>query len=427
MHEVTKLTSDGMDLVQKRLTEKKTDDSQRRPIVPYHCPTMRLTDLGWGLLCGVTLVALATSLQAEQTPTTQSTTENTAEAGPVHIVLDSEPGSRNYGRPYCGLYCLYAAMLLEERPVEFVDLLKPEYLSRRNGSSLRELERAARDHGMHAVVVGQLTVDSLRDAPYPMVLHVKSDAESTDYDHYELFLGAEDGRARLLNPPKETRWVDYDELALRWSGNALVLSSEPIEMAAVVGRTRNRFAVYLLVGGLVVLGVHQARKRWSRPTVTTTRGFVAVSMRHAVGVSLAATAVGLIYHSRGYAGLLAHPQATAAIQRAHYSAIVPKVSLGTVKRLMRTGAVIVDARYTRDFNLGHLEGARNIPVYADKEQRQAEMAGVSKDARIVVYCQSKGCPYAAKVAAALEQDDFRHVSVFKGGWQEWSAETAAGQ
>ncbi len=149
-------------------------------------------------------------------------------------------------------------------------------------------------------------------------------------------------------------------------------------------------------------------------------------MRHAVGVSLAAVAVGFIYHSRGHAGLLAHPHATAAIQRAHYPALVPKVSLGTVKRWMPEGAVIVDARRSLDFERGHLDGARRIPVRADKERRQAEMADVPKDARIVVYCQSKGCPYAAVVAAALEEDGFSRIYVFPGGWQEWVAEAAAG-
>lgn len=44
--------------------------------------------------------------------------------------------------PYCGLYCLYLTMKLADKEVDFKDLIKPEYLGSRKGSSLAELKKS---------------------------------------------------------------------------------------------------------------------------------------------------------------------------------------------------------------------------------------------------------------------------------------------
>lgn len=47
-------------------------------------------------------------------------------------------------QPYCGLYCLYAAVKLEGKEIRFRDLVKPEYIGSREGSSLQKLRKAAK-------------------------------------------------------------------------------------------------------------------------------------------------------------------------------------------------------------------------------------------------------------------------------------------
>jgi len=96
--------------------------------------------------------------------------------------------NRKSSGPYCGLYCLYAVMKLSDRQVDFRELVKPEYIGSRRGSSLAELKKAAQDYGLHALPAGKVTSRVLRNCPHPVILHVKSESTSREYDHYELFM-----------------------------------------------------------------------------------------------------------------------------------------------------------------------------------------------------------------------------------------------
>ena len=106
---------------------------------------------------------------------------------------------RSSSHPYCGLYCLYATMRLADQKIDFRELLKPEYVSSRKGSSFAELEKAAEDHGMYAWPASNLTSRELRYSAYPIILHTKSSLSKKKYDHYELFLGTQNGKARLVD------------------------------------------------------------------------------------------------------------------------------------------------------------------------------------------------------------------------------------
>ena len=89
--------------------------------------------------------------------------------------------------------------------------------------------------------------------------------------------------------------------------------------------------------------------------------------------------------------------------------------------MLNADAVLIDARREEDYRAGHLEGAISVPVDADDKKQQEAMAGITKDALIIVYCKSRECPYAEAVATRLQKNGFRNLSIFKGGWDEWSA------
>ena len=127
----------------------------------------------------------------------------------------------------------------------------------------------------------------------------------------------------------------------------------------------------------------------------------------------------MCYHFVNDAGFLAHANATSSIQQANAVNFIPKVSKEKVGKLLGSNAVFIDARMARDYEAGHLEGSISIPVNAEDEHRMKAMAGIAKDAKIVIYCQSGGCPYAEKVTAKLKTDGFSNISIFKGGWNKW--------
>ncbi len=161
---------------------------------------------------------------------------------------------------YCGVYCLYAVMKLSDQKVNFQELVKPEYIGSRKGSSLAELKKATEDYGLYAVPTGKLTRRELRNCPYPVILHVKSEIESGQYDHYELFLGIENSQARIFDPPNPVRLVSFAELAPRWSGNGLIVSAESIDLSIVFAPARKRFMLYASIIIACILAFHWAKR-----------------------------------------------------------------------------------------------------------------------------------------------------------------------
>ncbi len=329
-------------------------------------------------------------------------------------------------KPYCGLYAIYAAAKLAGKEIDFGELVKPKYLNSRKGSTLTDLLRAAVDNGFQARVVHNLTINDLRRSPYRMILYVKATAESTEYNHYELLTEKVGDGARLLNPPISLEVVSFRELAPRWSGSALVLSTTPIDMT-VFNRPRRSA---MIACASACIAVVMAMRLFLRRLWTWAKDL----LQSAVGASLgqigllgaAACLCGVLYHIGNEAGFLVLPDGVSACQRAHVTTFLPKIGVNRTRRLLGDGARVIDARMPEDYENGHLEGAVNIPVGTSREQCLEAMSG-PLDSPIVVYCQSLKCPYAEEVAANLVAGGYSNIYIFKGGWREWmQSEARAG-
>jgi rhodanese-related sulfurtransferase len=320
---------------------------------------------------------------------------------------------------YCGIYCLYAVMKLADIDIDPKEVLKPEYIGSAGGSSLAELKKAAENYGMHAAAVGRLTTRELRQSPYPIILHVKSAADKKEYDHYELFLETENGHARLYNPPEPVVVVPFYELAPRWDGTGLIVSAKPIDINTIFASARKRFVMYAAIAVVIILMIRWGRRRWVSPATTMSRQrLLGLSAAQGAGLVFAAMICGMICHFASDEGFLAHPNDTDSIQQAHIGNFIPKIREKEIAELLNTDAVLIDARFACDFEEGHLEGAINIPVDTNDQQRCRALANIDKDARIVVYCQSGGCGFAERVAIKLMSDGFSNVSIFEGGRHE---------
>jgi rhodanese-related sulfurtransferase len=325
-------------------------------------------------------------------------------------------------RPYCGAYCLYSALKSMGRAVEFRELVKPDYIGSGDGSTMAELSQAARDYGLFAGVAARLTTRGLRQCPYPAILHVKANAYHPAYDHYELFLGTEDGQARLFDPPAPPRLVPFHDLAPRWDGYALALSDKPFEIDAIFGPDRQRLLTYGALGALAVVGLHLLAGRVRLPQgPRAQRPQLVVSLGQAAALGTAALFAGGLYHLAAAEGFVANAQATASFQKAYLGGFIPKVGVRHVRRALGTDAVLIDARYAEDFQADHLAGALSLPIDANEVRWQQTVGPVAKNARIIVYCQSTGCKFAQRVASKLVEDGYADVSVFPGGWAEWTA------
>ncbi len=82
---------------------------------------------------------------------------------------------------------------------------------------------------------------------------------------------------------------------------------------------------------------------------------------------------------------------------------------------MRGGdVVVVDVRPRIEFEAGHIQGARSIPI-AELEERLAELPA---DGQIVAYCRGPYCVYAHETVRRLQAAGRRAVRL-DGGWPEW--------
>ncbi|MHC4648309.1 MAG: cysteine peptidase family C39 domain-containing protein, partial [Planctomycetota bacterium] len=255
--------------------------------------------------------------------------------------------------PYCGLRCLYAVLRFYDRPVEFAALLKPEYVGSRRGSSLAELKRAAEDYDLQARSVRNLTTRVMKEAPYLVILHVKSSMDKDFYDHFELFLGTKEGKAMIFDPPEPVRLVPFCELAPRWDGTGLIVSAEPIELNGFLAPSRYRFVAYAAVSLVLVLMVRRSRQRWLPRLVGISRlRSLELSVGQGVAFGFVALLGGMLYHFANDEGLLANAKAVASIQEAHLGNFIPKIGIRKVERMLKEDAVIIDARFARDCKKG---------------------------------------------------------------------------
>ncbi len=114
------------------------------------------------------------------------------------------------------------------------------------------------------------------------------------------------------------------------------------------------------------------------------------------------------------------PDSTAAADTTHALA-EGAISLAEMKRLFDEGsAIILDARDPAEYQQGHIPGAINIPYDRIPEYFDVLQSDVPMDAHVVVYCRSLTCDFSDQLATELKIMGYQNVSVFSGGWDQWS-------
>jgi len=328
-------------------------------------------------------------------------------------------GDRRSSGPYCGLYCLYSILKIEGQAVDFHELVKPEYISSEKGSSFKELKQAAQDFGVNAASLRGLTLTDLKNIDRPIILHVKSDVRQKEYDHFVLYCGDQDGKARIFDPPSPIKTTTYHELAPRWNGTGLIVSREPINTAKILFPAQKRLALFIgLIAAAIVLIRITGTYISHRIKIVSKRALMTLSVAQSAGLVMVALFSGIIYHFISTEGFLSHAGATEPMVKASFVHFIPKVSAKDIENAQGS-VVLVDARQENDYEAGHIDGAVNIPTTLCAKGRIARMGDISKDKRIVIYCQSAGCPYAGTVASHLMEDGFENIAIYKGGWIDW--------
>lgn len=81
----------------------------------------------------------------------------------------------------------------------------------------------------------------------------------------------------------------------------------------------------------------------------------------------------------------------------------------------RKSALVLDVREADEFALGHLQGARNIPL-SQLDARSKELEKF-RDKPVLIVCQRGS--RASKASRLLKAQNFSALNVLKGGMQAW--------
>ena len=102
-----------------------------------------------------------------------------------------------------------------------------------------------------------------------------------------------------------------------------------------------------------------------------------------------------------------------------YETTLLAISLDKAKDFFENGVLFIDARDEVYYNDGHIKNAmKNVflmELIFNIEEKQ------TKEEPIVVYCGDPGCGDSEDLAYDLQNEGFKKLFVFKGGWLEWSA------
>jgi rhodanese-related sulfurtransferase len=82
---------------------------------------------------------------------------------------------------------------------------------------------------------------------------------------------------------------------------------------------------------------------------------------------------------------------------------------------MRSGEVVlVDVRPSEEFEAGHIEGARSVPL----EELEDRLAELPADREVVAYCRGPLCAFAHEAVRRLRATG-REARRLEDGWPEW--------
>ena len=97
------------------------------------------------------------------------------------------------------------------------------------------------------------------------------------------------------------------------------------------------------------------------------------------------------------------------------------IDLARFHDLVEQKAVILDARPSLFYQLGHVPGAHSLSqeTFGADYTRELGYFEAHRGIPVVVYCAGDACVDSQIVAAGLKKLGYARVMVFQGGWAEW--------
>lgn len=99
------------------------------------------------------------------------------------------------------------------------------------------------------------------------------------------------------------------------------------------------------------------------------------------------------------------------------------LSLGEFEAYVEKGSgLVLDARPDIFYRLGHVPGALSLPRddFESAYKNLQKTLEADRSRAVVIYCSGSSCEDAALVRKALYALGYTQLSIFEGGWAEWT-------
>lgn len=311
-----------------------------------------------------------------------------------------------FEEPYCGLYSVHAALHALGISSDFESMVTARNVSGRLGSTAEDLMRIAREHGAAATFRRRMALADLRAAQSPVILHTSVVVQKVGYHHWLCFLGVDDDMVRVYDPPRGIYRVSCAELLCCWDGIGIQVSraSGGEGAMAVDHELLGAFLLVLTFGGVAAQIRRLARLR-------------------GVAVCLVGALSAILWHGMFSHGFIRNPDALADVATAFDAGEVGFATAAELRSAVaRRGVTIVDARRPIDFRRSHVPGAINLPITVTCGELRETLAGIPRENRVIVYCQSDQCTWADAIARQFPARGYKNVAILRGGVNGWRTE-----
>jgi rhodanese-related sulfurtransferase len=326
--------------------------------------------------------------------------------------------------PYCGVQSLFSASISLGQTLSFSQLLRPRFVTKQ-GSTNEQLIQAAQSIGLFATPVQQLGSSSLEFLPCPTILHMKASFRGSEFNHWGLCLGTRGGDAVIVDGGQSPQLVPLRDLRAIWDGTGILISNRPIAMWPLQLASFLECTLWLTAAVVVFGALRQVASSItfaSQPLLRRIVGaFASRSALQAIFLTGIAAGLAVLVPLASGLSFFDSPTAVAGIVDANLPNFLGTVSTAEMRSILENQtAVVVDARWPRDYVQGHMANSINVSPSTSARACGAMLGAIPRAGLIVVYCQSRECPYSEIIARRLIEIGYTNVRLYREGYREWS-------
>ena len=311
-------------------------------------------------------------------------------------VAKGDTGERDH---YCGLYCIYQAGQLTGHPVDLDRLLRPDYLTGKYGSSAANLLDCSRDFGIPTTYLPDTTYADACLLDGPLIALIRNSPESKVANHWILILRADADGADVYDPSVGRLRLGAAEMRNLWGGPVVAVHRENESAETRAAWLGGRVLLLALVLGVAFVVLRMMDFSRLNPMLA---------------LVIAAIGLAALGQSLDPAGFFHNRRTLDQISCSHHPrepVIVGPEAVLAPDRPVR----ILDVRTPPQFQSSRIPGAINIPISSSHWKNEQALAGMPREARLILYCNSESCGWSSALAQSSLLQEFPDVAVLKCG------------